>query len=106
MIDALPTPSGSAEIGPQPRKSTIYVIDDNFDVRQAEMWRVLQGMDDPENILINPRDEAQRYALTQWIMLQAIMGLKPRVNIAYERWGIEAPSAPGEATCGRARGGT
>lgn len=35
MIDALPTPSGSAEIGPQPRKSTIYVIDDNFDVLKS-----------------------------------------------------------------------
>jgi two-component system response regulator FixJ len=32
MIDASHTQSGDAEIGPRPRKSLIYVVDDDYDV--------------------------------------------------------------------------
>jgi two-component system, LuxR family, response regulator FixJ len=32
MIDARHTPAGRSEIGPPPRKSLIYVVDDDYDV--------------------------------------------------------------------------
>ena len=35
MIDACPTPSSRAEIGPPPRKSLIYVVDDDYDVLRS-----------------------------------------------------------------------
>jgi FixJ family two-component response regulator len=35
MIDARHTPSSHAEIGPTPRKSLIYVVDDDYDVLRS-----------------------------------------------------------------------
>ena len=35
MRDAYHTPSGRAEIGPPPRKSLIYVVDDDYDVLRS-----------------------------------------------------------------------
>jgi FixJ family two-component response regulator len=35
MIDARHTPSGRSEIEPSPRKSLIYVVDDDYDVLRS-----------------------------------------------------------------------